>query len=141
MISIEARNEEIFLKSSIHHSLRLLIIILFLIILYYSRLIVIISLIGVGIAVLISPILDSLNRRFKIRRSIGAILFILSALIFFGVVGGLFGYVIIDQARSLINRLPEFSILLQARFEGLFDRFPWIQKINHLQNKARLRNC
>jgi predicted PurR-regulated permease PerM len=88
--------------------------------------VVIASLIGIGIGVLISPLLDYLQRWLKLRRSFCAFFLIIGMLICTAIIGGLIGWVIFEQGSLLMKDMPEFSAKLRAQLENIFDRFPWI---------------
>ena len=105
---------------------KLILVIVFLTILYISKMVVIASLIGIGIGVLISPLLDYLEKWLKLRRGFCALFLIAGMLILMALIGGLIGWIIFLQGRLLIEDLPEFSVKLRAQLENMFDRFPWI---------------
>jgi len=105
---------------------QLLFIIVFLIILYISRMVVIASLIGIGIGVLISPLLDHLQKWFKLRRGFCALFLIIGLLILTALIGGFIGWIIFEQGSLLIEDMPKFSAKLRTQLENMFDRFPWI---------------
>jgi predicted PurR-regulated permease PerM len=105
-----------------------LFLIVILITLYFSKMIVILSLIGLGIGVLISPVLDGIQNKFKIKRGFGAFLFILGMFILAAVILGFFSWVIFDQVNSLISMLPNFNINFQNQIEMLFSKFPWMRE-------------
>ncbi|MDZ4200648.1 MAG: AI-2E family transporter [Gallionella sp.] len=98
-----------------------------LLLLYYSRSIVIVSLIGIGIGVLIAPILSFARRKFKIPRALSALLcFVVIAIIIGGASFGIW-YLVSDQVESLSKRAPEISANLNSRLLSLFMRYPWLQ--------------
>lgn len=98
-----------------------------LILLYYSLSIVIVSLIGIGIGVLVAPILSFAKRKFKIPRALSALLCLIVIIIVIG--GASFGvwYLVSDQVETLLVRTPEISANLQSRLVSLFSRYPWFQ--------------
>lgn len=105
---------------------QLLLVILFLVILYKARIVIITSLIGVGLAVLMSPILDLLQKWIRLRRSFCALILILAVLVIIAIIGGLIGWLVFDQVNLLIADIPRLSAKLRAEIEGVFDRFPWL---------------
>lgn len=86
-----------------------------LILLYYTRIVAVVSLIGIGIGVLLAPVLSIAKRRFKIPRALGALLCLLVITVVIG--GAAFGtwYLVSDQAESLSARLPEIYANLKSR--------------------------
>jgi len=98
-----------------------------LILLYYSLSVVVISLIGIGIGVLVAPILSFAKRRFNIPRALGALLCLVVIIIVIG--GASFGiwYLVSDQVENLSARLPEISANLKSRLLSLFREHPWLQ--------------
>lgn len=107
-------------------SIKFLLIILLLTVLFISRFVIILTLIGVGIGVLISPTLDFFQKWFKLRRGFGAIILIIGVWALIGVTLILFGQILIDQTNALIEGMPEFSLNFQAKLKALFIRFPWV---------------
>lgn len=105
---------------------QLLFVIVFLIILYISRMVVITALIGIGIGVLISPLLDRLQKWLKLRRGFCALFLISGLLLLAALIGGFIGWVIFGQGVLLLEDMPKFSANLRTRLENIFDRFPWI---------------
>jgi predicted PurR-regulated permease PerM len=98
-----------------------------LILLYYSLFIVVVSLIGIGIGVLVAPILSFARRKFKIPRALSALLCLVVFIIVIG--GASFGiwYLVSDQVENLSERAPEISANLKSRLSSLFMRHPWLQ--------------
>lgn len=97
-----------------------------------SRIVVIATLIGVGVGVLLSPLLDVLQKRLRLKRGYGALLIILGLVILTLTILAIFGWVIIDQANALVKDLPEYSTNLRVTFENGFKRFPWmLEQINN----------
>lgn len=112
-------------------ALKVLLLAAFLIVLYFSRLIVLTVLIGVGIGVLISPLLDYFQRFLKLRRGFGALLLIILLALIVGTIVALFGWVIAEQAKELSTRLPDIGPAIRTQLERIFNRFPWI--LPHIQ--------
>ena len=113
-------------KVKINPYVKLIVLIVCLIILYVSKTAVIASLIGVGIGVLVSPILDYLQKWLKIRRSLCLFFLLILALIVAAVMGVSLGWVIFEQGSLLSKEMPRFSAQLRTQLENTFDRFPWM---------------
>lgn len=105
---------------------KLIVLIVCLIILYVSKTAVIASLIGVGIGVLVSPVLDYLQKWLKIRRSLCLLFLLTLSLIVAVVMGVSLGWVIFEQGSLLSMEMPRFSAQLRMQLENTFDRFPWM---------------
>ncbi len=105
---------------------KILFVIVTLAILYFSIDVVIYTLIGIGMGVLLTPILDKIQKLLKIKRGFAAVLVIICAFILFSIGSFFFGQVIYEQASALIRGMPELSNLFQERLEALFEKFPFI---------------
>jgi len=118
-------NSEFWLRVKV--ALLVISFIIALILLYYSLFIVVVSLIGIGIGVLVAPILSFAKRKFEIPRALSALLCLIVIIIVIG--GASFGiwYLISDQVESLLKRSPEISENLQSLLLSLFTRYPWFQ--------------
>lgn len=107
-------------------AIKVVLVIVLLTVLYFSRVIVLMSMIGIGVAVLISPLLDQLQKRLRLRRGFAAVLFLLSGLLLLLGVVALLSWGIVDQANAFAERLPQLSEDLRLRAAELLERFPWI---------------
>lgn len=98
-----------------------------LVLLYYSLSIVVVSLIGIGIGVLVAPILSFAKRKLNIPRALGALLCLVVIIVVIG--GASFGiwYLVSDQAENLFARSPEILDNLKTRLLSLFTKYPWLQ--------------
>lgn len=108
---------------------------------YYAISVVVIAMIGIGIAVMLAPVLSFLRRKFKIPRILSALvcLFVL-VLILVGASYGLW-YLVDDQFQSLSNRAPEISAALQTRLYSILARYPWLNnQIETLELGATAKN-
>lgn len=112
---------------TLNPGMKLLLLTVVIVVAYFSRLIVLTALIGVGIGVIIAPMLDALGRWLKLRRGFGALLLIVLLLLIVGIVIALFGWVIAEQAQELSERLPNLGPAIREQLERIFERFPWIQ--------------
>jgi predicted PurR-regulated permease PerM len=103
-------------------------ILLILLALYFSISVFLASLIGIGIGVLIAPILTYFKQKFSIPRALSAIIFIvivilLTTSILYGV-----WYLVSDQIRGLIERSPEIASNLNDKLENFLNFNPWLAK-------------
>jgi predicted PurR-regulated permease PerM len=98
-----------------------------LILLYYSLFIVLVSLIGIGLGVLVAPILSFARSRFNIPRAMSALLCLVVFIIVIG--GASFGiwYLVSDQAENLSERIPDIVANLKSRFASLFIKHSAVQ--------------
>ncbi|MGE3973482.1 MAG: AI-2E family transporter [Bdellovibrionales bacterium] len=98
----------------------------FVALLYFARTVVLTCLIGVGIGVLISPILRLLRVRYNIPRALSAFfLFILFTLFLVGLGYGIY-LVAADQAIALAEQAPEIGKRLSELATRALRRFPWL---------------
>jgi predicted PurR-regulated permease PerM len=115
---------------------RLLGITVLLVVLYFSRTVVLASLVGVGVGVLISPLLDRVQQQLGLRRSLAAVLLILAALVLMAILAALFSWGIVDQANLLAERLPDLIERLRTQLVSLLERFPWVRQRIETVNAA-----
>ncbi len=105
---------------------KIIFVLLILVVLYFSMEIVIITLIGIGLGVLLSPLLDKIQKRLRIKRGYAALIVILSSILTFLLGGFLFGQVIFEQADALAKGMPEFTIMFQDQLKIIFQRYPFV---------------
>lgn len=103
---------------------------------YYSRNLILISSIGLGIGVLVTPWFRFLSHRYKIPRFLSILIVILVTTLFFLVTLGSIIYLVADQAQSLQERWPEIQENSTKVISSTFERFPWIQQQIHEINFA-----
>jgi predicted PurR-regulated permease PerM len=98
-----------------------------LILLYFSLSIIMMSLIGIGIGVLLAPILSFLRQKFKIPRALSALLCLIIIILVVG--GASYGawYLVSDQVDSLSERAPEISTNLKTHLTSITNRYPWLR--------------
>lgn len=94
---------------------------------YFSLSIVIITLIGIGIGVLLAPILSFLRVKFKIPRALSALLCFIFILLAVGGVSYATWYLVSDQVDNLVRRAPEISANLKTRFSSIAINYPQLQ--------------
>lgn len=94
--------------------------------LYYAISVVVIAMIGIGIAVLLAPVLSFLRRKFKIPRILSALVCLFVLVLILGGAGYGLWYLVDDQLRNLLNRAPEISAELQTRLYSILARYPWL---------------
>lgn len=99
-----------------------------LIIAYYSRYILLISMIGIGIGVLINPVLGYLRKKIRLPRALSALIVLIMVILVSMVVLGSLYYLVADQVSSLKERWPEIQSTAEGYVSNLFNRFPWIQE-------------
>lgn len=113
----------------------------FLILSYYSISIILISLIGIGIGVLLSPVLSFLRKKYKIPRVLSAIVCLFLLTLILG--GALYGMWILvaDQVESLSKVIPEIADQLIQRFDTILAKYPRLKKqIESLEFGATAQN-
>lgn len=102
-------------------------LILMLGVLYFAQSVVLMSLIGIGIGVLIMPVLDRLRRRYSVPRAMSAMMVLILLSIIFGGVGFSLYYLVADQAESLTLRAPQLSQMVSLKLTQLVEKFPWMK--------------
>lgn len=95
--------------------------------LYLSYLAVLVSLIGLGIGILVTPLLTYARLRFRIPRPLTAFIFLILTVLFAAGICTMLGMVVSGQAQLLLNRAPGLVYNLQERFSKIFQRYSWIQ--------------
>ena len=114
--------------------------VLLLLISYHSRQLILITSIGLGIGVLITPWFNFLTDRYNIPRALSIIIVVLLSLLIFITIFGSIIYLVADQAHSLQERWPEIQKNSTAVISNTFERFPWIQdQIHELDFASYLR--
>lgn len=102
--------------------------VVFLLALYFFRWTFLVSLIGIGLGVLASPILSFLHRKYKFPRALSALFCIIALIILVGGLGYGIWLLVADQLDNLWQRAPEIWSNLQERFSSFLSRYPWLQK-------------
>lgn len=103
-------------------------ILLLLVALYFSISVLLFSLIGVGLGVLVSPLLSFFKSKLSMPRGLSALVFFLLGLLSFMAV--LYGtwYLISDQITDLTKRAPEIAKSLNTQFSSFLDQSPWLRE-------------
>lgn len=96
--------------------------------LYIARTIFLTSLIGIGLGVLIAPVLSKFRDNLKLPRSLSAFLVFLFILLIVGGVGFVSYILVAEQVSTLIERGPHLINQLESWFSDLFNRFPGIKE-------------
>lgn len=103
-------------------------ILLMLVALHFSISVFLFSLIGVGLGVLVAPVLSLFKNKLSMPRGLSALVFFLLGILFLG--GMLYGtwYLVSDQITGLSERAPQIAKNLNAKFSTFLDRSPWIKE-------------
>lgn len=108
-----------------------------LVLFYHSISVLLVSLIGIGMGVIVSPLLSLAKRRFKIPRALGALLCLLFITAVIGVAGYGIWFLVSDQVESLSRRFPE----IQQNLESRLSEYPGLQnQLGNLNLGATARN-
>jgi predicted PurR-regulated permease PerM len=91
----------------------------------YSRFVIIHALIGIGIGVLASPLLNTWLQRWRLPRILGGFLLFVMIISTLALVFCLVYQLVADQANLLSERFPDIFMNLRTRFSGLFRTYPW----------------
>lgn len=95
---------------------------------YYSRQTILISILGIGLGVLINPILTFLRGKLHFPRALSAIIILIALTAIFGLILWCIYYLLNDQVSSLISKWPTIKASTEELVGKLFDRFPWAQE-------------
>lgn len=112
----------------------------FALLIYTGRFVLIMGVIGIGLATLVSPILKFLHERFKVPRVLSVVTFLLivtliSALAFWGM-----GSVVSEQLQDLAVKAPDLIKKLEGKWSALYERYPVIQEqVSKLNISATLK--
>lgn len=94
---------------------------------YSSLFVFIVSLIGIGIGVLLSPLLTILRKKYRVPRALSALACIFLVFAILGSAGYGLWFLIADQVEVLTQRAPQLSENLQSRYRGLLESYPWLR--------------
>lgn len=102
-------------------------LLLILVALYFSLSVFLFSLIGVGLGVLVAPVLSLFKSKLSMPRGLSALLFFLVGILLLS--GVLYGtwYLVSDQITNLAKRAPQIAKNLNEQFTLFLDRSPWLQ--------------
>ncbi len=93
---------------------------------FVSRYILLMSIIGIGLGVLVSPFLSYMRSKFRLPRVFSAFVFLIFAAGFGFIVFYAISYMVSDQIQTLTAQWPALVDNLQTRWVELIDRFPWL---------------
>lgn len=103
-------------------------------VLFATRYIVLAGLIGIGLGVILTPVMNLLRRRFRVPRGVSAALLVL--ILVFGLLGigyGL-GSLVVGQIELLSQRAPEIIESIRKQASSILSRQPWIgEQVQRLQ--------
>jgi predicted PurR-regulated permease PerM len=95
---------------------------------YLAKIPLLVTAIGIGIGVLIAPVIDRMHQKLRIPRSLGAVFFLF---VWAGVIGGV-GFLVYSllwsQLSQLATQLPELGREASRRLAEFFHRFPLISE-------------
>lgn len=96
--------------------------------LYYSFSVFLYSLIGIGLGVLVSPLLTFFKHKLSLPRGLSAIiLFFFFLLVLSGILYSIW-YLVSDQITGLAQLAPQISENLEEKFTSFQQMHPWIQQ-------------
>lgn len=98
------------------------------VLLVWARLTIVALLVGVGFGTILAPQLERMQRGWRIPKGIAAALVAVLGLGAVGAIGWAFANVVDAQASLLAERMPDLVKSLQQQVNGLFARYPWIQR-------------
>jgi predicted PurR-regulated permease PerM len=98
------------------------------VLLVWARLTLVALLVGVGFGVILAPQLERMQRGWRIPKGIAAALVAVLGIGAIGAIGWAFANMVDAQAALLAERMPDLVKSLQQQINGLFARYPWIQR-------------
>jgi predicted PurR-regulated permease PerM len=93
---------------------------------YSARWAFLVSAIGVCFGVILIPVLDSMEVRFKTPRSLNAAIIVLSFISVFGFLGFLLFDLFSEQLASALRNMPQIVDRASVKISEILARYPWI---------------
>lgn len=106
-----------------------LVVVLFivgLLMLYYTRWIALTAVVGIGLGVLISPVLDYMQRRWRFPRVLSALVLLLLTIGVLFLMGHLMYGLVASQFTDLLERWPQILASLERLARQLLEDNPWV---------------
>jgi predicted PurR-regulated permease PerM len=107
----------------------------------FAHVLVLSTLIGIGIAVLLSPLLDFMSEKIKLPRIVGALI---ALLLFLGLIGAIsfsMGAIITEQINAFLIDFPNLSEKIQIQVAKFIDEVPWlVEKLKEINISEIIRN-
>lgn len=95
---------------------------------YYARYVLLSATVGIGIGVLISPLLTFAQSRLRMPKALSAVFVFLCFVLVTGLVMGSIYYVLADQVQSLTSKFPDIVANIDAWVGSTFDQYPWLKE-------------
>lgn len=95
---------------------------------FYARYVLLSAIIGIGIGVLIAPLLIIAQSRLRIPKALSAMFLFIGFILLAGVVLGSIYYIIADQVESLTTRGPKIIAKVDTLVASMFDQYPGIKE-------------
>jgi predicted PurR-regulated permease PerM len=95
---------------------------------YRARVLILTLWIGLGFGVLLTPVMNLFQKRFRVPRALSAVV---SVLLILGAVAGItygLGTLVSEQGQSLFQRAPQLVERISNQAESLTARHPWISE-------------
>ncbi len=94
---------------------------------YLTRFLLLTVLIGVGVGVLIAPIMSFMHRKLHVPRAVTGVVFVLLVLVGIAGIGYGMGTVIADQASLFVDRAPETFNTIRGEVYRFLTKYPWVE--------------
>lgn len=112
-----------------------------LVIAYQARFVLLISVIGIGFGVLIKPVLNFFRIKAHLPKFLSAMIVGLAIVLLIVLIGGSIYFLVSDQAKLLTARWPEITGGIEAWFNDVSDRYPWLhQQFSDFEPGSYIRN-
>jgi predicted PurR-regulated permease PerM len=95
---------------------------------YQSSEVVLTALIGIGLGVLLAPLLTYAKSRFRLPRAVSALFFLLIFLVCLAGVGAVLGFLVSDQLARLSASAPQLLANLKGRLLELSQQYPMVEQ-------------
>ncbi|HVK60117.1 MAG TPA: AI-2E family transporter [Bdellovibrionales bacterium] len=94
---------------------------------FETRSTLLIAVVGIGLGVLLAPLITIMQTKFHIPRALAALLLLLFVVIGVGIVGWAIFDLVTDQARALLERAPQIAEMAKERLERVLASQPWLE--------------
>ncbi len=117
------------------------LILIFEITVYFARWALLISFVGVGFGVILTPILQSMHSRMKTPRALNAALLTFGFLLLIGSFGFLIVDLLTEQLTTAANSIPQLADKITIRLSEILRQYPWVSsQVDQMGLAATIRD-
>lgn len=118
-----------------------ILLILGLMIAYQARYIMIIAIVGIGLGVLIVPIISFFRQKIHLPKFLSALMVFIGVILLFSLIAGSIYFLVSDQASSLMKRWPSILMSVEEWFLKITDKYPWLERqVSEFEAASTIRN-